>query len=235
MSIVPHPVYEGVFLVDGKFATVNMIPGKAVYGEELVRAGGKEYRIWDVFRSKPAAAMKKKIKKFPLKKGMSVLYLGAASGTTVTHFSDIVGKDGIIYGIDIAERVLRDLIPHAEERGNIVPMLNDARLPEKYRNMVYGDVDLVYEDVASKDQIAILVRNCEAFLKPDGHAMIAIKSQSIDVTKPPKEVYKQCLEDLSNHFEILEKVELDPFEKFHLFVVLGKKKDDAASKDCDTK
>jgi fibrillarin-like pre-rRNA processing protein len=223
MEIKPHQAFEGVFLVEGKFATINMIPGKAVYGEELIRAGGKEYRIWDVFRSKPAAAMKKKLKNFPLTKGMSVLYLGVASGTTVTHFSDIVGKDGIIYGIDIAERVLRDLIPHAEERGNIVPMLNDARSPEKYKAMIFGEVDLVYEDVASKDQIAILIRNCDAFLKHGGHAMIAIKSQSIDVTKPPREIYNECVEELSKHFEVVEKVELDPFEKFHLYVVLKKK------------
>jgi fibrillarin-like pre-rRNA processing protein len=223
MKIVPHPSFEGVYLVDGKFATINMIPGRAVYGEELVKSGGKEYRIWDIFRSKPAAAMKKKLKIFPLKKGSTVLYLGVASGTTVTHFSDIVGREGIIYGIDIAERVLRDLIPHAEERGNIVPILADARSPENYKNMIFGQVDLVYEDVASKDQIALLIRNCDAFLKPHGDAMIAIKSQSIDVTKPPREIYKMCLDELEKHFEIVEKTELDPFEKYHLYVVLKKK------------
>jgi len=224
MKIKPHKKFEGVFLVDKKLATLSLRPGTLVYGEQLIKSGKKEYRIWDFYRSKPATALKKGLEKFPLKKGMSVLYLGAASGTTVSHFSDIVGNGGIVYGVDIAERVLRELIPHAEVRGNIVPILADARKPESYENLVLGKVDLLYEDVASKDQIPILLRNAIAFLKPRGFAMIAIKSQSIDVTKQPRQIYKECLETLKKHFDILDKIELDPYEKMHLFVVMKSKK-----------
>jgi len=224
MKIKPHKKFEGVFLVDKKLATLSLRPGTLVYGEQLIKSGKKEYRIWDFYRSKPAAALKKGLEKFPLKKGMSVLYLGAASGTTVSHFSDIVGNGGIVYGVDIAERVLRELIPHAEVRGNIVPILADARKPESYENLVLGKVDLLYEDVASKDQIPILLRNAITFLKPQGFAMIAIKSQSIDVTKQPRQIYKECLETLKKHFDILDKIELDPYEKMHLFVVMKSKK-----------
>lgn len=219
MKIKQHK-FEGVFLVDRKIATINLLPGTLVYGEQLIKSGRKEYRIWDFYRSKPAAAIKKGLKKFPLKRGMSVLYLGAASGTTVSHFSDIVGKEGIIYAVDIAERVLRELVHHAERRGNIIPILADARKPESYENLVLEKVDLVYEDVASKDQIPILIRNAAKFLKPDGHAMLAIKSQSIDVTKQPRQIYKESLSELEKHFEILDRVELDPYEKMHLFVVM---------------
>jgi fibrillarin-like pre-rRNA processing protein len=214
MKVTPHKKFKGIFFVDGKISTPNKTPGSRVYGERIVKSGKKEYRIWDYYRSKPAAAIKNGLKTFVLEPGMSVLYLGVASGTTASHFSDIVGDDGIIYGVDIAERVLRELIPHAEKRGNIVPILADTRKPETYADSIFDEVDLVYEDVASKDQVAILIRNCGRFLKPEGHAMIAIKSQSIDVTKPPQKVYKECLAELKKHFEILEKVELDPYEKF---------------------
>ena len=223
-KVKPYKKFEGIFLLYGKFATLNLLPGVKVYGEELAKVGGKEYRIWNFYRSKPAAALKKRLKELPLRKGMSILYLGVASGTTVSHFSDIIGKEGIIYGVEIAERVLRELIPHAEKRGNIVPILADARIPENYENVVFGKVDLIYEDVASRDQIPILIRNAEKFLKPQGYAVIAIKSQSIDVTKNPREVYKECLEDLEKHFKIMDKVELDPYEKYHLFVVMKYKK-----------
>jgi fibrillarin-like pre-rRNA processing protein len=108
-------------------------------------------------------------------------------------------------------------------RGNIVPILADARLPEKYAAQIFGQVDLVFEDVASKDQIEILIRNSEKFLPAGGYAMIAIKSQSIDVTKQPSEIYKECLAELEKHFEVLGKTELDPYEKMHMFVVLRKK------------
>ena len=112
MRASPHKKFEGIFSINGKIATINKTPGARVYGERTVKSGKKEYRVWDYYRSKPAAAIKNGLKKFPLKQGMSVLYLGVASGTTASHFSDIIGDTGIIYGIDIAERVLRELIPH---------------------------------------------------------------------------------------------------------------------------
>ena len=223
MKVNPYKKFEGIFVVDGKFATINLTPGHKVYGEQLIKEKSIEYRIWDFWRSKPAAAIKNGLKEFPLKKEMKILYLGIASGTTASHFSDIVVKEGIIYGVDIAERVLRELVPHAEKRGNIIPILADARKPEEYENIVLEKVDLLYEDVADPDQIQILIRNAEKFLKPNGFAAIAIKSQSISSTKPPKEVYKECLEELEKHFEILNKVELDPYEKAHLFVVMKMK------------
>ncbi|MEM5794367.1 MAG: fibrillarin-like rRNA/tRNA 2'-O-methyltransferase [Candidatus Aenigmatarchaeota archaeon] len=214
--------FEGVYLVDNRICTLNLTPGKNVYGEKLLKIKEKEYREWIPSRSKLCAAVKKGIKYFPFKKGSKVLYLGAGTGTTISHVSDIVGKEGIIYAVEISERPLRDLIRLAEIRQNIVPILADARLTETYENFVVEKVDVIYEDVADPDQIKILVKNSEKFLKQGGIAEIAIKSQSISSTKPPREVYRECLQELGKHFEILDKVELDPYEKFHLFVVLRK-------------
>lgn len=216
--------FYGIFKVNGKLATINLVPGEKVYGEELVKEKNVEYRIWDIWRSKPAAALKNGLKLLPLQKGMNIVYLGAANGTTVSHFSDIIGKEGLVYGIEISPRPFRELLPLAEKRGNIVAILDNARVPENYEDKILNKVGIVYEDVASDDQVEILIRNCKNFLKPKGFAIIAIKSQSIDVTLPPKEVYKECLQELEKHFEILDKVELDPYEKFHLFVVMKSKK-----------
>lgn len=216
--------FSGIYLINSKIATSNLTPAHHVYGEELIKREGKEYRVWDYYRSKPAAAIKRGLKTFPISAGMKILYLGIASGTTASHFSDILGKRGLIYGVDVSQRVLRDAIRMAELRNNIIPILADARKPKDYENIVIEKVDLVYEDVASPDQIQILIRNAERFLKSGSWAMIAIKSQSIDVTKKPPEVYKICLSELKKHFKILEKVELDPYEKAHLFVVMKFKK-----------
>ena len=221
MQVKSHK-FEGIYIIGNKICTANLAPGRNVYGEQLIKIKEKEYREWVPFRSKLCAAIKKGIKYFPFKKGSKVLYLGAGSGTTISHISDIVGKDGIIYAVEISERPLRDLVKLAEIRQNIIPILADARLTETYENLILEKVDVVYEDVADPDQIKILVKNSEKFLKQDGIAEIAIKSQSISSTKPPKEVYKECLQELEKHFEILDKVELDPYEKFHLFVVLKK-------------
>ncbi|MCS7105776.1 MAG: fibrillarin-like rRNA/tRNA 2'-O-methyltransferase [Candidatus Aenigmarchaeota archaeon] len=221
MEVKQHK-FEGVYIVEGKICTLNLTPGKNVYGEKLFKIKEKEYREWIPSRSKLCAAIKKGIKNFPFKKGSKVLYLGAGTGTTISHISDIIGLEGIIYAIEISERPLRELISLAEIRPNIIPILADARLPETYQGLVAEKVDIIYEDVADPDQIKILMKNSERFLKEGGIAEIAIKSQSISSTKSPREVYRECLQELGKRFEILDKVELDPYEKFHLFVVLRK-------------
>jgi fibrillarin-like pre-rRNA processing protein len=215
--------FEGIFQIDNKLVTVNLVPGEKVYGEQLIKVKNIEYREWIPFRSKPAAAIRKGLKTFPIEKGMKILYLGIASGTTASHFSDIIGKEGLIYGVEISEAPLRDLIPVAEKRGNIIPTLADARKPESYENIVMEKVDIVYCDIADPQEVEILIRNCEKFLKPKGYAMIAIKSQSINSVKPTKQVYEECLAELEKYFEVLDKVELDPYQKDHLFVVLRAK------------
>lgn len=211
-------VLEGVYQAGSSLATLNADPGHKVYNEKFVREGGKEYRLWDAFRSKLAGALKKGLKTFPFSKGSKVLYLGASYGTTVSHLSDILGGNGEIYAVEMAPQCMHDMIELAERRNNIIPIHADARKPQDYEEV--GEVEVIYQDVAQPDQDEILLKNARMFLKKGGIAMIAIKSQSIDVTKDPKIVFQEVLEKLEKEFEVLEKIKLDPYDKDHLFVVL---------------
>lgn len=211
-------LFPGVWRQDKLLLTRNLVPGFRSYTEQLIQVKGTEYRVWDPRRSKAAAAIVRGLRGFPLMPGQKILYLGAAQGYTPSFFSDILGPDGVVYAVEISERAIRDLNPVAEKRGNIVPVLADARKPQDYSWI--EPCDIVYQDVATPDQSEILIRNCRRFLKPGGTAMIAIKSRSIDVTRSPQEIYKQELVKLSQAFRVLEKPELDPFEKDHMFAVL---------------
>ena len=132
-------------------ATLNLAKGNNVYGEKLIKFEGEEYRLWDPFRSKLAAALKKGMKGMPIKNGGKVLYLGASTGTTVSHVSDIIGPSGIVFAIEPATRVARELIENvASKRKNVFPILEDARKPQAYF-AVYGKVDVVYCDIAQPD------------------------------------------------------------------------------------
>ncbi len=200
--------------------TMNLTPGRTVYGEQLIHIGDAEYRSWSPYRSKLAAALLKGVKNFPIARGSRVLYLGVASGTTCSHISDIVGAEGHIWGVDFAPRPLRDLIDNLSRyRGNISPILADARRPELYSASV-PRVDVIYADVAQPDQSNIVVRNSEFYLRLGGWAMMAIKSRSVDVNRPPKQVYDEQVEKLKDcGFDILELVELEPYEMDHAMVV----------------
>jgi fibrillarin-like pre-rRNA processing protein len=213
--------FPGVWKVGRRIYTESLMPGEKVFTKSIATVRGKEYREWDPRRSKAAAAIANGLGNFPIKKGSKVLYLGIASGSTASFFSDIVGPEGIIYGIEVSERSIRELNPVAERRGNIVPILASARRTEEYGWI--EKVDVVYQDVATEDQSDIIIKNAKAFLREDGYAMLAVKSRSIDVTKPPGQIYKQEKEKLRKYFEVLDEVRLDPYEKDHLFLVMRPK------------
>ncbi|MEM0373156.1 MAG: fibrillarin-like rRNA/tRNA 2'-O-methyltransferase [Sulfolobales archaeon] len=202
-----------------KLCTKNLTPGINVYGEKLIRYKGVEYREWNAFRSKLAAAILKGLTQNPIRKGHKILYLGAASGTTVSHISDIVEQEGKIYGIEFSPRVIRELLMVAQHRPNILPILADARFPNLYKPFVeYADIQ--YVDIAQPDQTDIAIYNAENFLKANGYMFLAIKARSIDVTRDPREIYKEEVKKLENAgFEIIQIVQLDPYDKDHAMVL----------------
>jgi len=212
-------ISPGIFIDKDTIFTLNMRPGQRVYGERLIKIGGKEYREWIPSRSKLAAAIKKGLKKIPLKRGVKILYLGSATGTTPSHLSDIVGPEGIIYSVEFSERMMREFLKLSTQRKNMVPLLADARKPNEYDDVVER-VDLVYCDIAQPDATEVAIRNCEKFLKKDGYLMLCIKSRSIDVTENPEKIYKEEIEKLKKSgFEIIDWKKLDPYEKDHAFIL----------------
>jgi fibrillarin-like pre-rRNA processing protein len=176
---------------------------------------GKNLEPWNPFISKPAAAILNGLNNFPIKKGMRILYLGAAHGTTVSHFSNIIGN-GIIYAVEFSSKVISKLLEKAKKKKNIIPILEDARFPENYGWV--GKVDLIYEDVAQRDQILILKRN-SIFLRKGGYFILALKARAIDSVRNVKEIYNEVVEELSKNFKIIETIDLEPYEKDHLFIV----------------
>ncbi len=187
-----------------------------VYGERILEG----YRIWDPFRSKLAALLLKCGRPaLRLDRDSKVLYLGAATGTTVSHVSDIVSQ-GLVYAVEFSPRAMRDLLRLCERRKNIVPILADASHPEDYAFMV-EPVDLVYQDVAQRSQADIASANCLRYLKPGGDLLLMLKSRSVDVNASPQEVLsweKKKLQGLQLH-DILD---LLPFHQDH-WAILAKK------------
>ncbi len=223
VNIKPHEKYFGVYIVeleDGsvRLATKNLVPGHRVYGERLYKWQGEEYREWNLYRSKLAAALANGLMEQPIREGHSILYLGVATGTTASHVSDIVGPTGRIYSVEFAPRVMREFVLVADVRKNLYPILGDARKPKEYRHVVEM-VDGIYADVAQPDQAAIVADNAEYFLKDGGYLLLAIKARSIDVTKEPSEVYKREINTLKERgFEIQDVVHLEPYDKDHAMV-----------------
>ncbi|EGO61225.1 hypothetical protein NEUTE1DRAFT_116037 [Neurospora tetrasperma FGSC 2508] len=230
--VEPHR-HKGVFVARGGkedlLATVNLVPGESVYGEKRISVenaskeeGGAstktEYRIWNPFRSKLAAGILGGLETIYMKPGSKVLYLGAASGTSVSHVADIVGPTGSVYAVEFSHRSGRDLINMATRRTNVIPIVEDARKPMAYR-MLLPMVDVIFADVAQPDQARIVGINAKLFLKQGGGLLISIKASCIDSTAPPEQVFASEVQKLrEDKFFPKEQLTLEPYERDHAMV-----------------
>ncbi|EDM07915.1 rRNA 2'-O-methyltransferase fibrillarin [Mus caroli] len=225
VMVEPHR-HEGVFICRGKedaLVTKNLVPGESVYGEKRVSISEGddkiEYRAWNPFRSKLAAAILGGVDQIHIKPGAKVLYLGAASGTTVSHVSDIVGPDGLVYAVEFSHRSGRDLINLAKKRTNIIPVIEDARHPHKYR-MLIAMVDVIFADVAQPDQTRIVALNAHTFLRNGGHFVISIKANCIDSTASAEAVFASEVKKMQQeNMKPQEQLTLEPYERDHAVVV----------------
>jgi len=224
--VEPHR-HEGVFIARGKedaLVTLNLVPGEAVYGEKRISVEEPdkakiEYRVWNPFRSKLAAAILGGVDKVHIHPGKKVLYLGAASGTSVSHVSDICGPEGMVYAVEFSHRSGRDLINMAKKRTNIVPIIEDARHPHKYR-MLVPMVDTIFADVAQPDQARIVAINASYFLKNGGNFVISIKANCIDSTAEAEAVFADEVKKMqAEKMKPQEQVTLEPYERDHAVVV----------------
>ena len=203
-----------------RMATRPKVP-VPVYGERIV----EWLRIWDHHRSKLAALLIKSriagglgdlVEELNLRPDAKVLYLGAATGTTASHVSDLLPR-GLVYAVELSPRSMRDLFVLCQARDNIIPLLEDASFPERYAPFL-EPVDLVYQDVAQRNQAEIASRNAALYLKPGGALVLMIKARSVDVTADPKEVCKAEIERLEG-VDLISVTDLRPYHQDHWAVV----------------
>ena len=190
-----------------------------VYNEKLVKYKGKEFRSWNPYRSKLSAAILNGLV-FNIKSDFKVLYLGAATGTTVSHMSDIL-EEGIIFSVEKSPIATKKLLVLSEKRTNIIPILEDAYHPDRY-SVVTPQVDLIYQDISQRNQAEIFVLNVNRYLKKKSTGIFMVKARSVDVSLKPEKAYEQVCSKLKyNGLKIKEKIDLNPYEKDHAAIIIS--------------
>lgn len=205
--------------VGNQFSTLSLVPGQRVYGERLETINGQVWREWNPFRSKLASALCSGLNELPIKEGDVVLYLGCAEGTSVSHVSDVVGKDGLVIGVDISPKAMATFTRLAESRSNILPVLADARSPGAYVDSFPGVVpNVVVQDISQRDQAGIFLANMRAFARPGTRGLLVIKARSVDFAENPEIVFRDSLARVRRELRVVETVSLDKFEKDHFLI-----------------
>lgn len=127
-------------------------------------------------------------------------------------------QTGIVYAVEFSPRSGRDLINVAKKRTNVIPIIEDARHPQKYR-MLVGMVDVIFADVAQPDQARIVSLNAQYFLKNGGKFVISIKANCIDSTASAEIVFAKEVKKLQEEqFKPQEQITLEPYERDHAVV-----------------
>ncbi|MBT4539488.1 fibrillarin-like rRNA/tRNA 2'-O-methyltransferase, partial [Candidatus Woesearchaeota archaeon] len=197
----PHKLFE-IFQDRKRLYTKSLVKGKKFFEERTFRDKGIEYREFDPSRSKLAAMIAKGSTNIGIREGNIILYLGSSHGYTVSFVSDMVGKEGMIFGVDPAPRVMRDFMFLVNKRENIVPLLADANHPETYKELI-PKADIVFQDIAQRNQADIFIRNCKLYLKEGGYGLLAVKARSIDITKKPNDIFIQVRKEIEKVFKVI--------------------------------
>lgn len=188
----------------------------SVYGETVKKTKGGYLRQWDPRRSKFSAALHKKIRFMPFMRTSSVLYLGASSGTTVSHISDLCDQ-GKVYAVEISYDSFVKLLDLASQRDNIYPILEDANTVEKFSFFV-GHVDIIYQDIAQRNQTQIFNTNAK-FFKTARKAILILKAKAITSKKKEREILDQAIGEIED-FKVKEIIDLRPYDKANYLIYM---------------
>jgi len=211
---------KGVYKQKNQLFTKNplYLKRKKVYNEKIIKRDDSEYRSWNPHRSKLSALILKNTE-FEIKPDFNILYLGAATGTTVSHISDIL-VEGTVFAVENSAVSMKKLLKVCEKRKNIIPIFEDAFHTDRYQAIV-PLVDFVYQDISQRNQSQIFIENASRFLKENMKAILMVKARSIDVSLKPKDAYERVCSDLKKTgFKIKNVVNLAPYERDHAAIII---------------
>lgn len=189
-------------------------------GRRLETRGVDGWRRWDPFRSKLAAYLLAGGRRWPFAADSRVLYLGAAEGTTLSHLGDTC-PDGRLTGVEISRRAFVELLALTRARRNLLPVLADAHFPHRYRAQAHG-AEVLYQDIAQRDQLAIFLRNWDAYRPHAGFLML--KARAVDVAAKPAEVFAATAEALRERFATVEHTDISRWARDHAAFYVAEEK-----------
>jgi fibrillarin-like pre-rRNA processing protein len=204
----------------------NSTRGKSVGGERRKRDGKIEWRRWDPFRSKVAAALlmtSQKASELLPSPGDTCLYLGASSGTTVSHIHDMVcgsnnHHNGQIIAVEISPRMMRDLSSLAEDRSGLIPILNDARETQSYAPVMREKAHWIHQDLSIADQAENFISIATSTLKNGGIGLLSLKAASERQFEGNDQSRFSRAEKLieESELELIEMIDISQYQEQHM-------------------
>jgi fibrillarin-like pre-rRNA processing protein len=209
--------WPGVYRVGSALYTRNAAPGHKLRDEALIPGPDGELRKWDPWRSKLAAYIVRGGGPMPLDRCRRALYLGGGHGTTASHLAEAASAATITV-VEKSPMAFAALLDVARDRRNLWPILADAQLPERYAADA-GPVDLLYQDVAQRNQSAIFADNAAACLRSGGVGLLMLKVRSVTQRQGTSAIVAETRRLLADRgFALQDSVDLAPFARDHVAI-----------------
>ena len=208
----------------------NANKGMSVRGERRKRDGRVEWRRWDPFRSKVAAALlltSQEPSELLPGPGDTCLYLGASSGSTVSHIHDMVcGSDnhhnGQIIAVEISPRMMRDLSTLAGDRNGLIPILSDARDVGSYATVMRDKAHWIHQDLSIADQAENFISIAKSTLREGGVGLFSLKAASERHSDGDDHSRFSSAEKLleDSELELIERIDISQYQDQHVVFVV---------------
>ncbi len=127
-----------------------------------------QYRNWNPFHSKLAAALFNGLEIFPFKPNSKIFYSDNSSNTTLNHLLDIIDSKGTIY-------LQKDNDMKIKNLKNVV-IIDQGKNNTLYNHDQKETFDVIYLDITNDKKLQTQILNHEMTLKKSGFLIIILNS-----------------------------------------------------------
>ena len=173
-----------------------------------------QYRNWNPFYSKLAAALFNGLEIFPFKSDSKIFYSDSSSTTTLNHLLDIVDSKGTIYLQKNNSAKIKNL-------KNVV-VVDQEKIPTLSSNGLKESFDVIYLDIITNENLRTQILNHEKTLKNSGFLIIILNSISKINDFSFRNQINDIITNSSSSLQLIQEINLSGFFKNWMMVILQK-------------
>ena len=175
-----------------------------------------QYRNWNPFYSKLAAALFNGLEIFPFKSDSKIFYSDNSSNTTLNHLLDIIDSKGMIY-------LQKNNAAKIKNLKNVV-IIDQEKNSTLFNHDRKETFDVIYLDMTISENLQTQILNHEMTLKNLGFLIIILNSISKINDYSFRNKINDVITNSSSSLQFIQEINLSGFFKNCMMVILQKTK-----------
>ena len=173
-----------------------------------------QYRNWNPFYSKLAAALFNGLEIFPFKPNSKIFYSDNTSNTTLSHLLDIIDSKDVIY-------LLKNNSTKIKNLKNVV-IIDEVKNNILHNHDQKDTFDIIYLDIMNNENLQTQILNHATTLKKLGFLIIILNS----ISKINDPLFRNQINGIiakpSSSLKLIQEINLSNFFKNSMMIILQK-------------